>query len=69
MKPTKIIVNLSYKESIVGGKEPYRIESVKNDIGVQVNRERYHVGDFLTEVQASELLSEPNLEVTTVIRK
>lgn len=76
MNPTKVIVTLSYKKSTIGD-EDYRIESVKNDIGVQItastserrSSERYHVGDYLTEAQASELLSEPGLEVNTVIRK
>jgi len=74
MNPLKIIVTLSYAPTHVGD-EPYRIESVKNDIGVQVTDTsrtrgaRYHVGDYLTEAQASELLSEPGLEVNTIIRK
>lgn len=64
----KTIVTLSYKGVNIGD-QPYRIEKVTNDIGVQVDRTRYHVGDHLTEAQASELLFERNLEVNTIIRK
>lgn len=81
MKPTK--VTLSYRANALGD-QPYRIDRIINDIGVQITPtsgarilpgsrqakpERFRVGDFLTEVQATELLTEPGVEVTTVPAK
>lgn len=79
MKTKPVLVTLSYKEVSIGN-QPYRVEKVVNDIGVQITPgefptqkaqepRRYHVGDYITEEQASELLYEPGLEVTTIIRK
>ncbi len=63
---------------------PYIIERITNEIAVVVSKEQpsltrlaaglgdtetKHVGDYLTEAQATDLLTEPGLEVTTVPAK
>ncbi len=44
---------------------PYRIERITNEIAVPIGRESRHVGDWLSEAEATDLLTEPGLEVTT----
>ena len=76
MNPIKSKVTLEYRAVSIGD-QPYRIAKVTNDIGVSITPgqfpsqtakepRRYYVGDYITEAQASELLSEPGIEVTTV---
>ncbi len=61
-------VKLSFKHPAIGD-EPYRIDQIGNEIAVAINGSSRHVGDYLTEIEATELLSEPGVEVVTVPRK
>ena len=68
-------VTLAYDSSArLGG--PYQITRITNEIAVVVTQDRLgtgtetkHVGDYLTEAQATDLLTEPGLEVTVVPAK
>lgn len=73
MNPSSIKskVTLEFKAVSIGD-QPYRIVKVTNDIGASISSpepKRFYVGDYLTEAQASELLSEPGVEVTTIPAK
>ena len=48
---------------------PYQIVKIKNEIAVPVGGASKHVGDYLTETEATDLLTEPGVEVTTVPAK
>lgn len=49
--------------------QPYRITRIVNEIAVPVGKQSRHVGDYLTEAEATDLLTEPGVEVTTVPAK
>lgn len=65
-KTVKVL--LAYHSVCCFGK-PYEITRITNEIAVPVGHESKHVGDRLTEKEATDLLTEPGLEVTTVPAK
>ncbi len=70
-KPT--LVTLAYHNATASmrGSTPYEIIKLVNDISIAIRGgERYHhVGAYLTEEQAAELVTESNVEVTVVRSK
>ncbi len=61
-------VKLAYNDHSPFGK-PYQIIQITNEIAVPISKESRHVGDYLTEAEATDLLTEPGVEVTTVPAK
>ncbi len=51
------------------GEDAYRIIRITNEIAVPIGKQSRHVGDYLTEAEATDLLTEPGVEVTTVPAK
>lgn len=49
--------------------DSYLILKIVNEIAVPVNSVSRHVGDYLTEAEATELLTEPGIEITTIPAK
>lgn len=66
-KNKTVRVRLSYAPVAIGN-APYRIESIANEIVVPILKKSRHVGEYLTELEAQELATEPNLDVTTTAR-
>ncbi len=60
-------ITLDYRQPCMGD-ESYRISRIVNEIAVCVGKESRHVGDYLTEKEANDLLTEPGYEVTVVPR-
>lgn len=64
-------VTLAYRTTSLGS--PYQVVKIVNEVAVVVTKDNrpvtLHVNDFLTEEQATDLLTEPGLEVTTVPAK
>lgn len=60
-------VVLTYGSALFG--RPYQISKITNEIAVVVDSKSAHVGDYLTEQQATDLLTEPALEISVVPAK
>lgn len=66
VKPVK--VTLDYDSQRMFGKA-YRVAKIVNEVLITIGTEKYHVGDYLHEDDANELITEPNVEVTVVPAK
>lgn len=63
-KTVRVTLEYNHRQTI--GDCPYCIAKIVNEIAVPIDNKSRHVGDFLTELEATELLTEPGLEVTVL---
>ncbi len=61
-------VTLDYRSCGLGD-DCYRITRIVNEIAVCAGSKTLHVGDYLTEKEATDLLTEPGYEVSVVPAK